>query len=239
MTPVSSTSRAGHPAWGLDRPHGMTVVELMIVLAIAGMMMGLGVYGLSSVSNSDLRDDAMRVSAAIKYTYSMAALNNAQMRLVFDMNTGEYYTEVSKGPVVEETTNSEATEDFLTEEAQRLADKVEEERDLFDEEEGNALGVNRKVSYERLQDGVLKTTKLSEGTKFARFVKPAAEGEFTDGQVSMSFFPNGFQEQVMLVIKSESGAAFTLVTEPLTGRVLTFSDEIDVPEDFGEVEEDE
>ena len=34
----------------------------------------------------------------------------------------------------------------------------------------------------------------------------------------------------MVSLANESDAAFTLVTEPLTGRVLTYSDEIDVPE---------
>lgn len=218
----------------------MTVVELIVVMAIAAAMMGLGLYGLGSVSDSDLRDDAMRVAAAMRYTYSTAALNNAQMRLVFNMDSGEYYTEIAKGPVVEKADSTmRDTDDFLTEEAQRLADEVEEERDLFNDDEDNAFGVNRKISYERLQDGVLKTTRLSAGTRFTRFVTPTTEEEFDSGTVSMTFFPNGFQEQVMLVIKNESGAAYTLVTEPLTGRVLTYSDEIEVPEDFGELEEAE
>lgn len=218
----------------------MTVVELLVVMAIAAGIMGLGVYGLSSVSNSDLRDDAMRVTAAIKYTYSNAALNNAEYRLVFNMDSGEYHSEIAKGPIVQpQSTSAEDADDFLTEEAQRLAEKVEEESSLFDEKDGNALGVNRQISYERLEDGVLKTTKLSEGTKFKRIVTPASEDAFEEGEVQMSFFPNGFQEQVMIVIQNEAGQAFTLVTEPLTGRVLTYSKEIDVPEDFGLVEEED
>ena len=159
--------------------------------------------------------------------------------MVFDLDTGEYYSEIARGPVIEETTSVADADDFLTEEAQRLAEKVEEESSLFDKDEENPFGVNRQINYERLEDGVLKTTKLSSGTRFTRFVSPSNQQEFTEGKASMMFYPNGFQQQVMLVIKSEDGSAFTLITEPLTGRVLTHSKEIEVPEDFGVVEEDD
>jgi prepilin-type N-terminal cleavage/methylation domain-containing protein len=222
---------------------GMTVVELLVVMAIVASIMGIGAWSLSSVSNTDLRDDANRVVSAIKYTYANAAINNTEYRIVFDMDTGEYHSEIVKEPVVEHepqgSTNG-SDDDFLTEEAQRLADEVEEESDLFEDDEENPFGVNRKVSYERVKDGVLKTTKLSSDVKFARIIKANNEDEYTHGKVSMSFFPNGFQEQVMIVIASadKEDVAYTLVTEPLTGRVMTYSEEIEVPEGFGEVEED-
>ncbi len=223
---------------------GMTVVELLVVMAIVAAMMGLGAWGLSSVSNSDLRDDANRVAAAIKYTYANAAINNTEYRLVFDMESGEYYTEIAKEPIVDKTpqgSTNGSEEDFLTEEAQRLADEVEEESDLFADDEENPFGVNRKVNYERVKSAVLKTTKLSTGNRFVRVVKANNEDAYTEGKVSMSFFPNGFQEQVMIVIgpEDEKDVAYTLITEPLTGRVMTYSEPIEVPEGFGEVEEDE
>lgn len=241
---VSSEGSGASSAKRLAGSKGMTVVELMVVLAIVAAIMGIGAWSLSSLSNSDLRSDSSRVAAAIKYTYANAAINNTEYRIVFDMETGEYYSEIVKEPIVEKgrqgSTNG-SDDDFLTEEAQRLADEVEEEQDLFEDDEENPFGMNRKVTYERVKDGVLKTTKLSDDTRFVRILKANNEDEFTEGKVSMSFFPNGFQEQVMIVIgsKEDEDVAYTLITEPLTGRVMTYSDAIEVPEGFGELEEDE
>lgn len=220
---------------------GITVVELLVVMAIISIIMGLGAYSLGQLTNSDLREDSNRVASAIKYTYSNAAINNTQYRLVFDLDSGQYYTEVSKGPVVDESPTGGAlggSDDFLTEEAQKLADKVEKESDLFADEEENPFGVNRRVSYERVEDAVLKRTKLRSGNRFERIIAANSEEDITEGRASVTFFPNGFQEQVMIVIRGESGAAYTLITEPLTGMVRTYSGEIEIPEDFGVVEED-
>lgn len=222
------------------RPQGITIVELLVVMAIVSGIMGISVYAMGMVGSADLREDANRVASAIKYSYSVAAINNTQYRLVLDLDTGEYYTEVAQEPIVEQSAPTEATDDFLTEEAQRLAERVEEKRDLFDDADANPFGMNRKITYQRVQDGVLKNTHLQDGVRFERVLTMhRPEEAYEDGQVSITFFPNGFQEQAMIVMKDERGAAFTLLTEPLTGRVRTYSDEIDVPSNFGLVEEDD
>ena len=228
----------GASGLGGAEPRGITVVELMVVLAIIGMMMGLGAYMVAGIGDGELREDAGNLSAAIKYTYANAAVNNSEYRLVMNMDTGEYYSEVAHTAAVESSTSSLGSEeDFLTEEAQRLAEKVEKEKDLFDDDEENPFGMNRKVTYERVEDGVLKKTKLHSGVRFKSFIRAPSEDEWTEGEVSFSFFPNGFQEQVMIVLESQSGATISLVTEPMTGRVLTFTNEDEPPEGFGEVEE--
>lgn len=221
--------------------RGITVVELMVVMAIVSIMMGLGAMALGSINDGDLREDAGNVAAAIKYTYSNAAINNTHYRLVFQVGGNEYYSEIASSGVERtvKTSGTNNTEDYLTEEAQRLADKVEEERDLFADEEENPFGVNRKVSYERVEDAILDKTRLHEGVRFTKIIKAGSDEEYTSGTVSMSFFPNGFQEQVFILMETTDGAKIALVTEPLTGRVLTFTNTEEPPEGFGEIEEDE
>ena len=56
----------------------------------------------------------------------------------------------------------------------------------------------------------------------------------------MSFFPNGFQEPAIIFLEDEAtGAVFSIKTEPLTGRVMLYSREIDIPDEFGQGESDD
>ena len=187
--------------------RGFTLVEVMVVLAIMAAMVGGGAVLVGLLDAGKLRSEAVTITSACKYTYSQAAVNNTRYRIVFDLDTGSYSTEVVRSARVEEPVapapglpgafgESQPARDeseFLTEEAQALAEKKEREDDLFDEAEDNPFGVNRRVTYERVQDGVIKPGKLPAGVKFKRIV--VGNGvDREEGRASVSFFPNGFQE---------------------------------------------
>lgn len=223
-----------------SKTQGITVIELMVVMTIIATLMGLGAYSIGMVGGSNIRADVMRLTSVIKYTYSNAGINNTRYRLVMQVGTNKYWTEVTDDPVVASESSASEDEEFLTEEAQALADEREEETDLFADDEENPFGMRRKVSYERVRDIVIKETSLSQGVRIDKVYSPRFPDEpIVEGKAAVSFFPNGFQEQVMIVVKDDAGAAYTLITEPMTGRVKLFSEEIDVPDDFGEVERDD
>lgn len=221
---------------------GMTIVEIMVVLTIIAGMMGLAVISIGALGGNDLKNGAFRVTAIMKYTYANAAINNTQYRMVLNLDTGEYHTEIIKSAL---TTNSGGSarsangEDLLTEEAKRLAEKEEAKTDLFDEEEENPFGINRKVTYERVEDVVVKPEKLKDGIKFLKVATSATQEPVETGIVVINFYPNGFQDQAYIVIADEDGNAITLMSKPLSGRVKTYVDEKELPEDFFEVENDD
>lgn len=219
--------------------RGITIVELMVVMGIVATILGVGAYSIGQISSSDLRNDALRVAAVMRYTYSNAALNNSRYRLVFDLETGEYYTEVTDEALIETTNSAEDDEEFLTDEARELGRQDDEENDLFDEEEADPFGINRKVSYQRVNDVVIEKTTLKENIKFVEVHTTQREDPYTEGKAAMSFFPNGFQDQVMVVLEDQTGARVSLVSEPMTGRVLVYTDSDELPDNFGEVERDD
>ncbi|MEZ4461869.1 MAG: prepilin-type N-terminal cleavage/methylation domain-containing protein [bacterium] len=219
--------------------RGMTIVELMVVMTIMAVIMAVGGYSLSTLGGNDLRNDALRMSAVIKYTYANAALNNARYRLVVELGSGTYFTEVTEEPVIS-ASESAADEEMLTEEARELAKSKERENDLFDETEDNPFGVNRRVTFERVQDIVIKETKLSEGITFSKVYTPKFPDEpLEEGRASVSMFPNGYMEPILIVMKDADGNAYSLMTESMTGRVIIRSGEIDPPDGFGEQESDD
>lgn len=218
---------------------GITIVELMVVMGIITAIMGIGAYSIGAISSSDLRSESMRVAAVMRYTYSNAALNNSRYRLVFDMETGEYYTEVTDEALIEAESTEEQDDEFLSDEARELGDKWDKESDLFDDDEADPFGLNRKVSYRRVNDVVIEKTQLKEGIRFVEVYTTQREEPYTTGKAAMSFFPNGFQDQVMVVLEDSTESRIALLTEPMTGRVLLLTEDTELPDDFGEVERDD
>lgn len=219
--------------------RGMTLVEVMVVMTIMAIIMAIGGYSLSSLGGNDLRNDTLRMASVIKYTYANAALNNARYRLVVELGTGNYYTEVTDEPVISES-ESAADEELLTEEARALAKTKDRENDLFDESEDNPFAVDRRVTFERVQDIVIKQTRLSEGVTFAKVYTPKFPDEpLEEGKAAVSMFPNGYMEPMLIILKDSDGNAYSLLTESMTGRVIVRTGEIDPPEGFGEQESDD
>ena len=225
---------------GLDG-RGMTLVEIMVVmLLLAGMMMGAG-YGISAVTRSDLRKEAMMVTAAIKHSHNTAAMNNTRYRMVFDLDTGEYHTEVTDSAVlVEEPTGmAEDEEGLLPEEARELEEQHRAENDLFDEAEADPFGLNRKVTFNRVQDGLIKPRKLQPPMRFVKIMTRHQQIPFEKGKATVSFYPDGSMEPALITIGDDSGAFYTLLTEPLTGRIKIYSADMEIPDDFGLAEMDD
>ncbi len=219
--------------------RGVTLVELLVVLAVIGGIMTIGVYMLGMLTHTKLKDESMRLTSAIKYTYSQAALNNAQYRLVFDLDTNEYYSEVTNSPVVVESSTANDSEGLLPEEARELAERHQADNDLFAKNEADPFNLNRKVTFERVQDGVLKAKTLPEGIRIYSVQTAHQRMPFKTGKASVSFFRNGFQEQALIILGDDSGGRYTLITEPLTGRVKIYSGELQTPPGFGEEESDD
>ena len=207
---------------------GVTLIEVMVAFAIAGGLMGLAGYVIQGAFATALKDQSGAMISTMKYTYSQAALNNSTYRLAINLDTGEYYTEVIKKALYQMKKTQETLEDeeaFMTEEA-RQADLEDQESDsLFSEEESSPFG-NRRISSERIQDGVIKPRMLKSGIRVAR-VFVGDQDAIEDGMAYIQFYPGGFQDPAVVVLKNEDDRAYSLVLEPLTGRVIARSGEID------------
>src|SRR5690554_5107766 len=79
---------------------------MLVVLAIAAGMMGAAIYGLNMVTAADLRDEAMRLTLVMQYTWSRAAVEQVNYRLVLDLDENTYWTEVSDAAVVKELSDA-------------------------------------------------------------------------------------------------------------------------------------
>lgn len=213
-------------------------MEVLVVLTIVAGLLGIGVGVVSSLSAGNLKSSAMSVSSTMRYTYNQAGMNNTQYRVVLDLDQNSYHTEIVRPAYFQVAPPTEEDSEFLTEEAIALEREKREKESLFDEDEDNPFGVNRKVSYERVQDGIIEPKPLKEGIRIAR-VYTAGGDVINDGLAAINYFPTGWQDPVVIHLEDEDGEVFSLITEPLTGRVKLLSEEYIPDDDFGLGEDDD
>jgi prepilin-type N-terminal cleavage/methylation domain-containing protein len=75
----------------------MTLMELLVVLAIIGVVLGAAGYGLSAITRADLRRSAGEIAAAVKFLWAEAASTGRAHRLVLDLDENKVSAEVADG----------------------------------------------------------------------------------------------------------------------------------------------
>jgi general secretion pathway protein H len=218
--------------------RGFSLIELLVVLAIIAGMMGLGANMVGMLGRGGPKKEALKLTSAARYMYQQAAVNNSHYRLVLDLETGAYHGEVVTYANVEQEVDSEEDASLLTDEARALAADERKKRSLFDDEEANPFGVNRRVSAKRVQDGLIKEGALPPGVRFMK-VLVGSEDAIEEGTASINFYPNGYQDPAIIILSDEDGEdKFSLRTEPMTGRIILQTGEMEIPDGFtGEEEE--
>ena len=77
------------------RAHGFTLIEIMIVVAIAALMMGGVIVAARQVARTDLRVSSSKLASAIRFLFDRARATGKHYRLVFDLDNGRYWAEQS------------------------------------------------------------------------------------------------------------------------------------------------
>ena len=188
------------------------------------------------VAQSGLKNEAMRMTSAINYTWSRAAMNNTQYRMIFDLDAGKYHTEITEAPRVQKDQPDQNTEEFISEEARRAQEKEEAERS-GGQQDSDPFNVNQKPTYSQVEESVVEPHDLRSGITIAQVVPCDRETTIREGKAAIHFFPNGFQQPAIIVLTDGQGSFYSLKTEPLTGRVKVFSKKLEETEDCGAPEE--
>ena len=223
------------------RAHsGFTLIEILVVLAIVGILAGLSIRGLRSLARSDLRASVSHVSGAIRYLFNRASTTGQYHRLVIDIDAGRYWAEVSDDmfylPRDPETESSAkklaALEAELDEKEARQKEMAQAAGDV---DMSKVLPMDfrpKKARFGAFKESNLKPVTM-KNTMVMDVFTPRVADPVVKGRAYIYFFPLGQTEPAIIHLSDPTQQTiYSLVVHPITGRVRIYNSYVEPPLDM-------
>lgn len=247
------TRRRGHQ-------HGITVLEIMIVVAIIGMMAWLAYGAIRALTAASLDEDSTDMALVMRRAQLLAVEAGVPTRLVIDFDAHAYWVETCTGDpslvrVKEEVkVDDKAAEEALEDARQRLSgmgasqimgQTPEEEAKMAMALAGKKVGgrlcgplgsgpgaedIGHVITGDAKGRDLRRSLRTGHGVKFREVWVQHLEQSVSSGQVSITFFPLGFAEKAIIEIGNDDEQNSILV-HGLTGRVELRGGAVDHPDD--------
>jgi general secretion pathway protein H len=223
----------------IRRAHkGMTVLELMIVLAIIGAASVLVRSGFRLLTRADLVEGSTELSAIMKRASSLAVEMGGMYRVLVDLDKGTYVVEECKGSTTIELDEKTRPDDEVKKRAlergkNQLLGLPANALQITDPEEATkratALAghhVNDRAcapahdgfTGDAQGKGWARKLRDDKGVKFKEIWVQHRDDSVTKGDVAIYFFPNGTSEKAVVEV-TDGSEVFSVLVFGLTGRV--------------------
>jgi len=214
----------------------MTLMEILVTLAIIIGIMSISVPTLYNVLALEQHAVARELATTIAFLRDEATLRNVTFRISFDLDAGTWKVQAGS-PDATIFTTPEEREAWESDIRDRLARYTQREI-----EEGAADELlDQTGRFEDVSEVSLDTAQeLPGGTRFGWIwtsqweepvtpSEPPPEDPADDKVVHLHIFPDGQLEAavIRLVSDDDPDEGYTLVVEPLTGRIQMESEELE------------
>lgn len=225
---------------GRHAVRGLTLVEVLIVIALIAMLSGTIVFGSGMFASSREREAAMLIVSGVRVAITRANSTGNPVRMVFDIEHNRVMLEETTGPMLRTKDEGESTgagADPATE-AERKAQK-ESERILEAPHAARAhFTPVKQFGFDT--DDPAKGRSLGKDIQFVQ-VQTEHDGEpRKDGRAYLYFWPGGGTERASIQIqRADKDKGLTIVVSPLTGRARIVGGLVELEDprndvDFGE-----
>lgn len=234
------------------RQRGLTLIEIMVVLAIVALATGGVALSFRQVSRTTAKSNAARLAAAVRYLYDQAIVSGRYYRLTLDFGKNTYFAEAADDRFYlvagkEQSPGRGEAFDADAEQKKREAEQAKERENV----QGLAKQLQPPPSQKRAHFQNFKDTTLPQVSMRGAWVRdiytPRQKEPYTRGRAFLYFFPDGHTEQAIIHVASGKRPAnedeeaerardpddvYTLIVHPLTGRVELLNGDVDPPRGF-------
>lgn len=222
---------------GRPLESGMSLLEIMVVLAIMAVVLGIGLPSLSAIFDLQQRGAARELGMTYSFLVNEAAMRNVTFRIAYHLDENYYQIEVGD-PNTLVFSDPETRARYEQERADRMK-YVSRRQEEAATEDADAL-----ERFEGLvAPGFESRVELPTGSAFAFVYTPQYDGPQTpsaeppekaeDAKVVYSYvFANGIAEHtvVRVVDARDPEDGYTVEVEPVSGKVSVESELRDIGE---------
>lgn len=220
--------------------RGVTLVEVLIVVAIIGVMSGLAFLGTGAAAGARLRRSAVMIASAVRVAYGHANATSRTVRLVFNLESRTVAIEESQGKL------------WLAKNDRTggAAAATEAERKAQEEAEAILKGPRApRPSFMPAKvlgfagGGGKQAKELERGIRFVQIETSHQEEAVKNDQAYLYFWPGGQTERAAIQLSiggsTNDGDVVTLLVSPLTGKVEMKKGRFNMPRPRDDYEESE
>jgi len=198
-----------HPS----RSHGLTLIELIVVLAVLVLLVGISLAGLAGIGTVRQQGETNRIAAMLRFAYSRAISDGLYVRMRIDITEDKYWIEGTANPV-------------LLPESRVDIDQLPQDDDAARDARAKAA----KAGFVKLSDVI----KVDEAVTISEVRIGDIDEGFDAGKVDIHFFPNGFAEPALIYTYDGDEEYITLSLNPMTGVVKSINEKVDPSRFFGQ-----
>jgi prepilin-type N-terminal cleavage/methylation domain-containing protein len=210
----------------------MSLIEIMVAMAIVGILFAVAATGLRSVFNVNLKATSSSLASTLRYLSNKSVTEHQYLRMVYDLDEQSYRAEASADPFVitpedEESAKKDKAKAANVKRKKDNASEAEAGEDTAPEAapaEDSEEEAEKPV-FSEIESPLLKPKKLPSGVLFKDVTVSYKNGKQESGQVYTYFFPDGFATPTLINLKDDNDEDhFSLELFPLSGRVKITSE---------------
>jgi len=220
---------------------GMTIVEILVVLAIVALAASISVATIGSLGRTRLRSSSYLVAAAVQRGFSWAATHGEAVRLVIDLDDSTLTLEHGEGRLLVDKSVEGGVEEEMEEEGEpteKEAAPAKAEGGFLPEFDLGVETLSEQIKsgfhqgevprykppvFKPIPDKRFEERELEPRIVFLGVYSPLYEEPKRDGKAFIYFFPDGMGDPAVIHLQNPGGQITSVEVQSLSGKARIYN----------------